>query len=146
VLEAEKEKREKKRNSRAIGWQGEKLEIITKEGIELSIEYSNQVWQCDHTLADILVVGKNGESIGRPWLTTVIDTYSRCIMGMYLGLEGSSAAVTCLALRHSIMPKQYSGNYELSNQWLTYGVPNYLYTDAGADFTSTHIDQELVWE
>jgi putative transposase len=141
VLEAEKEKREKKRNSRAIGWQGEKLEIITKEGIELSIEYSNQMWQCDHTLADILVVGKNGESIGRPWLTTVIDTYSRCIMGMYLGLEGSSAAVTCLALRHSIMPKQYSGNYELSNQWLTYGVPDYLYTDAGADFTSTHIDQ-----
>lgn len=141
VLKGEKEKREKKRNSRAIGWQGEKLEIVTKEGIKLSIEHSNQVWQCDHTLADILVVNKQGELIGRPWLTTVIDTYSRCIMGIYIGLEGSSAAVTCLALRHSIMPKQYPGNYELSNNWLTYGVPNYLYTDAGADFTSMHMDQ-----
>ena len=141
VLEVEKEKREKKRNSRAIGWQGEKLEIITKEGMELLIEYSNQVRQCDHTLADILVVNKEGELIGRPWLTTVVDTHSRCIMGMYLGMEGSSAAVTCLALRHAIMPKQYSENYELSNNWLTYGVPNYLYTDAGADFTSMHIDQ-----
>jgi putative transposase len=141
VLKAEKDKREKTRNSRAIGWRGEKLEIVTKEGIELSIEYSNQVWQCDHTLADILVVSKQGELIGRPWLTTVVDTYSRCIMGIYLGLEGSSAAVTCLALRNSIMPKQYEGKYELSNHWLTYGTPEYLYTDSGADFTSKHIDQ-----
>jgi putative transposase len=39
------------------------------------------------------------------------------------------------------MPKQYGGDYELSNHWLTYGVPQYLYTDAGADFTSKHIDQ-----
>jgi putative transposase len=62
-------------------------------------------------------------------------------MGIYLGLERSSAAVTCLALRHSIMPKQYRESYGLSNQWLTYGVPEYLYTDAGADFTSKHIDQ-----
>jgi hypothetical protein len=31
LLEVEKEKREKKRNSREIGWQGEKLEIVTKE-------------------------------------------------------------------------------------------------------------------
>jgi putative transposase len=141
VLKVEKDKREKTRNSRAIGWRGEKLEIVTKEGIELSIEYSNQVWQCDHTLADILVVSKQGELIGRPWLTTVVDTYSRCIMGIYLGLEGSSAAVTCLALRHSIMPKQYERKYELSNHWLTYGTPEYLYTDSGADFTSKHIDQ-----
>jgi putative transposase len=141
LLEVEKEKREKKRNSRAIGWQGEKLEIVTKEGIELSIEYSNQVWQCDHTLADILVVDSQGEILGRPILTTVVDTYSRCIVGMRIGMEGPNAAVTCLALRQAIMPKQYDTNYELSNQWLTYGVPQYLYTDSGADFTSKHIDQ-----
>jgi putative transposase len=44
VMDTEKEKREKNRNSRAIGWHGDKLEIVTKEGIKLSIEYSNQVW------------------------------------------------------------------------------------------------------
>jgi putative transposase len=79
--------------------------------------------------------------LGRPCLTTVIDTYSRCIVGMHLGMEPPSAAVTCLALRHAIAPKQYSSTYELSNLWGTYGIPQYLYTDAGSDFTSSHIDQ-----
>jgi putative transposase len=141
LIEVEKEKREKKRKSRSIGWKGEQLEITTKEGIELSIEYSNQVWQCDHTLADILVVDSQGEILGRPILTTVVDTYSRCIVGIHIGMEGPNAAVTCLALRQAIMPKQYDVSYQLSNQWLTYGVPQYLYTDSGADFTSKHIDQ-----
>lgn len=52
-----------------------------------------------------------------------------------------SAAVTCLALRHAILPKQYSHDYEPKNLWESYGVPQYLYTDAGSDFTSSHIDQ-----
>jgi putative transposase len=46
-----------------------------------------------------------------------------------------------LALRHAIVPKQYDTSYELRNQWSTYGIPQYLYTDSGADFTSKHIDQ-----
>jgi putative transposase len=141
LLEAEVESREQKEKSLAIGWRGEELRIKTKEGIELDIKYSNQVWQCDHTPADILVVDREGEVLGRPTLTTVIDTYSRCIVGMNIGLEMPSAAVTCLALRNAIAPKQYGASYELKNRWPTYGVPGYLYTDAGSDFTSQHIDQ-----
>jgi putative transposase len=141
ILEPEIEKREKKQTSRAIGWQGELLKITTREGIELDIEYSNQVWQCDHTPADILVVDREGEILGRPTLTTVVDTYSRCIMGIHLGMEYPSAAVTCLALRHAIQPKQYGSLYGLSNLWGTYGLPQYLYTDGGKDFTSQHVEQ-----
>jgi putative transposase len=120
-----KKKKEKKQNSRSIGWQGEKLEITTKEGMELSIKYSNQVWQCDHNYADIMLVDSEGGILGRPMITTVIDTFSRCIVGIHLGLNGASAAVTCLGLRHSIMPKEYGSSYGLSNDWLTYGVPEY---------------------
>ena len=141
VLEAEKKKREKKQNIRSIGWQGEDLEIVKKEGIKLSIKYSNQVWQCDHNYADIMLVDSEGEILGRPMITTVVDTFSRCIVGIHLGLNGASAAVTCLALRHSIMPKEYGSSYGLNNDWSTYGVPEYLYTDAGTDFTSKYIDQ-----
>ena len=141
LLEPEIKARQQKQKVRAIGWQGEQLKITTREGIELSIEYSNQVWQCDHTAADILVVDQQGAILGRPTLTTVIDTYSRCIMGIHLGIGYPSAAVTCLALRHAILAKQYSTRYELSNLWGTYGVPQYLYTDAGSDFISQHIDQ-----
>lgn len=61
-------------------------------------------------------------------------------MGIYLGLERPSAAVTGLALRHAILPKQYQRGYEPQNLWESYGVPQYLYTDAGSDFTSAHID------
>jgi putative transposase len=141
ILESEIERRSQKQKSHAIGWQGDRLQIITREGIELNIECSNQVWQCDHTPADILVLDREGEILGRPCLTTVIDTYSRCIVGIHLGMEAPSAAVTCLALRHAIAPKQYSSGYELSNLWGTYGIPQYLYTDGGPDFTSQHIDQ-----
>ena len=36
----------------------------------------NALWQADHTQLDILVLDANGQPI-RPWLTTVIDDYSR---------------------------------------------------------------------
>ena len=141
ILAAEIQQLEQKQKSRSIGWQGELLKLRTKEGIELDVKYSNQVWQCDHTRADIMVVDGQGSPIGCPTLTTVIDTYSRCIVGIHLGMSYPSAAVTCLALRHAILPKQYSHQYEPNNLWESYGVPQYLYTDAGSDFTSSHIDQ-----
>jgi putative transposase len=126
---------------RSIGWKGRGLTIKTREGIEIGIERSNQVWQCDHTLVDVLVVGQGGEILGRPWLTIVVDTYSRCVMGIHLGFDAPSASVVCLALRHAILPKQYSGAYELKQSWGTYGLPQYLYTDGGKDFRSQHIEQ-----
>lgn len=141
VLSTEIERAEHKQKSRSIGWQGEQLKLRTKEGIELDVEYSNQVWQVDHTRADIMVVDSHGSVIGCPTLTTVVDTYSRCIVGVNIGMSYPSAAVTCLALRHAILPKQYSHEYEPQTLWDSYGVPQYLYTDAGSDFTSSHIDQ-----
>lgn len=132
---------EQKQKRRSMGWPGDTLKLSTKAGIEIDVEYSNQVWQCDHTPADIFVVDSQGAVLGRPTLTTVIDTYSRCIMGLHLGLERPSAAITGLALRHAILPKHYQRGYEPEQLWESYGVPRYLYTDAGADFTSAHIDQ-----
>lgn len=82
----------------------------------------------------MLVVDQSGEVLGRPWLTIVVDSYSRCIMGMHLGMEASSAAVVCLALRHAILPKHYSSSYGLSQSWSSYGIPQCLYSDSGKDF------------
>lgn len=132
---------EKVQAKRTLGWRGDRLLITTREGTELVIEWSNQVWQCDHTKIDVLVVGQSGEVLGRLWLTTVVDTYSRCIMGFHLGFDAPSSAVVCLALRHAILPKQYSGAYELQQMWGTYGLPQYLYTDGGKDFRSQHLEQ-----
>ncbi len=132
---------EKQQAKRSLGWRGDRLLITTREGIELAIEWSNQVWQCDHTKIDVLVVDQAGKELGRPWLTIVIDTYSRCIMGLHLGFDAPSAQVVGLALRHAILPKQYPAAYELQQVWDTYGLPQYLYTDGGKDFRSQHLEQ-----
>ncbi|MGK7899042.1 MAG: helix-turn-helix domain-containing protein [Xenococcus sp. (in: cyanobacteria)] len=132
---------QKKRDKRVIGCLGEELTLKSREGLEIKVEYSNQVWQSDHTKVDLLVVGQNGEILGRPWLTTVIDSYSRCIMGINLGFDAPSAEVVGLALRHAILPKQYTSAYQLKESWETYGLPQYIYTDGGKDFRSQHLER-----
>lgn len=138
VLAPEIEKRS--RQVRSVGWRGDRLALTTRDGVRIEIEYSNQVWQADHTPVDVLVVDAAGKLLGRPWLTTVIDTYSRCVMGFYLGLEKPSSDTVCLALRQSVLPKRYPCTYNLSKEWGTYGLPRYLYTDGGAEFRSKHIE------
>ena len=126
---------------RALGWRQDRLTLHTREGLAIAIEWSNQVWQVDHTRADVLVVDQFGEWLGRPWLTIVVDTYSGFIMGIHLGFDAPSSAVVCLALRHAILPKHYSSAYDLQGDWGTYGLPQYLYTDGGKDFRWQHLEQ-----
>jgi len=67
----------------------------------------------------------------RPWLTIVIDGYSRAIAGCYFGFDAPSSMRTSLALRQGIWRKGHP-------HWRICGVPDILYTDNGADFTSKH--------
>jgi putative transposase len=129
---------------RSLGWRSDCLVLRTRDGLDIPIEWSNQVWQADHTRVDVLVVDQTGTLLGRPWFTIVVDTYSRCIMGIHLGFDAPSAAVVCLALRHAILPKQYSSAYELKESWGTYGLPQHLYTDGGKDFRSQHLAQVAI--
>ena len=131
----------KKKSIRSPGWQGKTLSVKTRDGKDISINHSNQVWQCDHTRADILLVDRHGELIGRPWLTTVIDSYSRCVMGVNLGFDAPSSQVVALALRHAILPKKYGVEYKLHCDWGTFGLPEYLFTDGGKDFRSSHLEE-----
>ena len=141
VLQPLIDKKEKAKSIRSPGWKGTQLSVKTRAGQDLSVEYSNHVWQCDHTRADVLLVDKYGKLLGRPWLTTVIDTYSRCIMGINLGFDAPSSQMVALALRHAILPKHYNPEYELHEEWETYGLPQHFYTDGGKDFRSNHLNQ-----
>ncbi|MGK7899002.1 MAG: Mu transposase C-terminal domain-containing protein [Xenococcus sp. (in: cyanobacteria)] len=135
------EKKKQAKSIRSPGWRGSQLSVKTRAGQDISVEYSNHVWQCDHTRVDVLLVDKYGELLTRPWLTTVIDTYSRCIMGINLGFDAPSSNVVALALRHAILPKNYGSAYGLHEEWGTYGVPKHFYTDGGKDFRSNHLNQ-----
>lgn len=135
------ERQEQATKVRNIGWRGSRLALKTRDGDELVVEYSNQVWQIDHTQADILLVDHKGVLLSRPWLTTVIDTYSRCIVGFNLGFDAPSSSVVALALRHAILPKKYDSEYKLYADWPTCGTPEYIFTDGGKDFRSKHLEQ-----
>jgi len=93
----------------------------------------NAVWQADHTELDILVRDENGHP-RKPWLTIVIDDYSRAIAGYLLSFSAPSAIQTALALRQAIWRKHQPG-------WQICGIPQILYTDHGSDFTSHHLEQ-----
>jgi len=93
----------------------------------------NAIWQADHTPLDILLIRPDGE-LAKPWLTTVIDDYSRAVAGYFLSFEDPSALHTSLALRQAIWRKEDS-------RWIVCGIPDILYTDNGSDFTSQHLEQ-----
>jgi len=67
----------------------------------------NAIWQADHTPLDILLIRPDGE-IAKPWLTVVIDDYSRAVAGYFLSFEDPSSLHTSLALRQAIWRKEDS--------------------------------------
>ena len=81
----------------------------------------NAIWQVDHAQLDIKLVREDG-SLGKPWLTIVIDDYSRAVAGYYLGFEPPSSLRTTLALRQGIWRKG-------DPHWEICGIPDILYTD-----------------
>jgi putative transposase len=93
----------------------------------------NAVWQADHTPLDVWVLDHRGAP-ARPWLTVILDDYSRAVAGYALSLTAPSALHTALALRQAIWRKGEPG-------WHICGIPDVFYTDHGSDFTSRHLEQ-----
>lgn len=97
---------------------------------------SNEMWQADHTVLDILVLDDAGDPV-RPWLSVVLDDHSRAIPGYFISLDAPSALNTALALRHAIWRKP-------NPEWIVSGIPEQLYVDNGSDFISEHIEQACI--
>jgi putative transposase len=96
----------------------------------------NELWQADHTLLDIVLLNEKQEP-QRPWLTTILDDYSRALCGYYLSFEAPNAVNTALALRQGIWRKAHT-------RWPICGIPQILYVDNGSDFTSEHLEQACI--
>jgi len=93
----------------------------------------NAVWQADHTEMDIWLKDGRGQP-EKPWLTIILDDYSRAIAGYALSFSAPSVIQTALALRQAIWRKCRPG-------WQVCGIPGILYSDHGSDFTSHHLEQ-----
>lgn len=93
----------------------------------------NEQWQADHTLLGVAILDKKGEPV-RPWLTIVLDDYSRAVAGYTLFLGAPTAERTALALHQAI-------NRKTNPAWPVMGLPDVLYSDHGSDFTSARLER-----
>jgi len=95
-------------------------------------EQPNDSWQADHTLLDIWVLDHRDRP-ARPWLTAIMDDFSRAIAGYALNFGAPSSLNTALALHQAIWRKG-------DPHWHVCGIPDSFYTDHGSDFTSRHME------
>jgi putative transposase len=97
------------------------------------VERPNERWQADHCLLNIWLVNDQGKPT-RPYLTIILDEWSRAVMGYRLSFEAPSASQTGLTLRQAIWKKE-------DGRWPARGIPETFYTDHGSDFTSQRMEQ-----
>lgn len=93
----------------------------------------NEIWQADHKHFDLWLEDEKGGR-KKPWLTAILDDYSRAVPGYYLGFEAPSSSRTALALRQAIWRKA-------DPRWRVCGIPAVFYTDHGSDFESNRMEQ-----
>lgn len=94
--------------------------------------HPNEIWQADHTQLDINLLDEKGQP-ARPWLTIILDDYSRAVAGYYVTFSSPSAIGTALALHQAVWRKG-------DPKWQVCGIPEVFYTDHGSDCTSHHLE------
>ncbi|MCW2268918.1 Transposon Tn7 transposition protein TnsB [compost metagenome] len=94
-------------------------------------------WEIDHTLLDVLLVDEEtGLVIGRPYITIVLDKYSRMIMGYLIHLAAPNTETILRVIERSIRPKTelLERFPKVQNEWRAHGVPARLVPDNAAEF------------
>ncbi len=101
------------------------------------VERPLQRVEVDHTPLDIQVIDERTQLIlGRPWITVMIDHYSRMVVGMHISFRGPSADSVLRCLRHAISPKNYVAERfpTIEGEWPCYGLIEDLWCDNGLEF------------
>ncbi len=94
--------------------------------------------QTDHPLDYLhLVDEKSRQPIGRPWLTLLLDVYSRCVLGFWVSLDPPSAAGVALAVAQGVLPKEeWLAERHIDPEWPMRGLPKLLHLDNAQEFRS----------
>jgi len=98
------------------------------------------VCQIDHTPADIHfveVVNDAGVFVGRPYLTIVVDVFSRAILGFCLTIEKPSSLSVALCLAQALCLKGAwlkRARTRADHDWPMFGRPGTLVVDGAKEF------------
>lgn len=94
-------------------------------------------WEIDHTLLDVLLVDEEtGLIIGRPYITVVLDKFSRMIMGYVIHLAAPNTETVLRVIERSIRPKaEFLKRFpEVKYEWRAHGLPSRVVPDNAAEF------------
>lgn len=96
----------------------------TAEPLELAM--------ADGQMMDVVIVddrrdGHLATAIGRPYLTVILDVFSRCILGVHISLAPFCGATLLRTLRNAVVPDADQPR----------GIPGKLIVDNGSDYLSS---------
>ncbi|WP_373031439.1 Mu transposase C-terminal domain-containing protein [Sulfurovum sp.] len=105
-------------------------------------DYPLQVVQIDHTKADIILVDDETRMpIGRPWITLMIDIYSRMITGYFLSLDEPSSTSVAMCIANAVLPKDgFLLKHEIDVDWNVWGFMQTIHADNGSDFRTDTLE------
>jgi putative transposase len=94
------------------------------------------VVQVDHTPVDIVLVDDiHRQPIGRPWLTLLIDVFSRMVLGFYISFDPPGNLSLGLCLTHAFLPKEkWLAKLGIETAWPCWGIPRTIHADNAKEF------------
>ena len=96
-------------------------------------------YEFDHYLVPVVIRDDRFRvSAGRPWLTVIIDKYSRMVVGYFLTTRAPSSNSVMRALKMALLPKErHLAKFPtVANEWPCWGVMVILVPDNGMEFHS----------
>lgn len=99
-------------------------------------DFPLSVVQVDHTPLDIILVDDLYRlPIGRPWLTLLIDVFSRMVLGFYISFDPPGNLSLGLCLTHAFLPKEkWLAKQGIETAWPCWGIPRTIHADNAKEF------------
>jgi transposase InsO family protein len=122
--------RELKRKGRRGGYSTEPLYLELNRTTPRHGDRPFEICHIDHTELDVeLVDSQTGENLGRPWLTLLIDAFSRLILAFFLTFDRPSYRSCMMVMRDCV--RQYQR------------LPQIIIFDGGLEFSSDYFEALL---
>jgi len=99
--------------------------------------------EVDNTPLDVLVIDEATSLVlGRPWVTVMIDRYSRMVVGFHLSFRKPSVQSVLRCLRHAMLPKTYIREMypEITGIWPCFGLIELIVCDNGLEFHAKDLE------
>lgn len=94
-------------------------------------------WEIDHTHLDVMLIDpETGLVIGRPYLTVVLDRFSRMVMAYLLHFAAPNTESVLRVIEKAICPKEslLQKYPKVVNSWPSQGLPRQIVPDNAAEF------------